>query len=105
MAVVRIQRNHLILPGFDTEQRHIHTVLHTNHHLLATPSRLNDDAGLNPLELPLGNADPVALHQPFGAGRVDRQHVGIGSGHPLQILHRLVREVGIVGIVLLVDAG
>ena len=105
MAVVRIQRNHLILPGFDTEQRHIHAVLHTNHHLLAASSGLNDDAGLNPLELPLGDADPVALHQSFGAGRVDRQHVGIGGGHPLQVLHRLVREVGIVGIVLLADTG
>ena len=105
MAVVRIQRNHLILPGFDTEQRHIHAVPHTNHHLLAAPSGLNDDAGLNPLELPLGDANPVALHQSFGAGRVDRQHVGIGGGHPLQVLHRLVREVGIVGIVLLADTG
>lgn len=105
MAVVRIQRNHLILPGFDTEQRHIHAVLHTDHHLLAAPSRLNDDAGLNPLELPLGDADPVALHQSFGAGRVDRQHVRIGGSHPLQVLHRLVRKVGIVGIVLLADTG
>lgn len=105
MAVVRIQRNHLVLSGFDTEQRHIHAVLHADHHLLAAPSGLNDDASLNPLELPLGDADPVALHQPFGAGRVDRQHVGKGGGHPLQVLHRLVREVGIVGIVLLADTG
>lgn len=105
MAVIRIQRNHLILPGFDTEQRHIHAILHTNHHLFATPSGLNDDTGLNPLELSLGDADPVALHQPFGAGRVDRQHVGIGGSHPFQVLHLFVREVGIICIVLLADAG
>lgn len=35
----------------------------------------------------------------------DRQHVGIGGGRPLQVLHRLVRKVGIVGIVLLADTG
>lgn len=104
VAVLGIQRNDLILSGLDREQRDIHAVLDADHHLLASGAGLNDDRGLDPLELPLGDADTVALHQPVGAGRVDRQHVGVGLGHPAQVAHRLVRKVGIVLTVGVADA-
>lgn len=104
VAVVGIQRNDLILPGLNREQRDIHAVLDTDHHLLASGAGLDDDRSLDPLELPLGDADAVALHQPVGAGRVDRQHIGVGLGHPAQVTHRLVREIGIVLTVGVADA-
>lgn len=86
------------------EQRDIHAVLDADHHLLASGAGLDDDRGLYPLELPLGDADAVTLHQPVGAGRVDRQHVGVGLGHPTQVAHCLVREIGIVLTVGVADA-
>ena len=104
VAVVGIQCNDLILPGLNREQRNIHAVLDADHHLLASGAGLDDDRGLYPLELSLGDADAVALHQPVGAGRVDRQHVGVRLGHPAQIAHRLVREIGIVLTVGIADA-
>ena len=104
VAAVRIKRDHLVLPRLDREQRHVHAVLDADHHLLAAAAGLDDDRRLNPLELPLGDADPVALRQTVGPRRIDRQHVGVGGGHPAQVRHRLVREVGIVFVVLLADA-
>lgn len=104
VAAVRIERDHLVLPRLDREQRHVHAVLDADHHLLAAAAGLDDNRRLNPLELPLGDADPVALHQTVGTRRIDRQHIGVGGGHPAQVRHRLVREVGIVFVVLLADA-
>lgn len=104
VAVVGIQCNDLILPGLNREQRDVHAVLDADHHLLASGAGLDDDRGLYPLELPLGNADAVTLHQPVGARRVDWQHVGVGLGHPAQVAHRLVREIGIVLTMGVADA-
>ena len=104
VAAVRIERDHLVLPRLDREQRHVHAVLDADHHLLAAAAGLDDNRRLNPLELSLGDADPIALHQTVGTRRIDRQHVGVGGSHPAQIGHRLVREVGIVLVALLADA-
>lgn len=96
VAVVGIQGDDLILPGLDREQRDVHAPLDADHHLLASGSGLGDDRRLDPLELPLGDAHAVALHQLARFGRVERQHVGVGGGDPPQVLHRPVREVGVV---------
>ncbi len=105
VAVIRIQRNHLVLAGLHAEQRYIHAVLHTDHDVFPSTSGLNDNPCLHPFELALGDTHPIALHQSVRLGGIDGQFVAIGLGHPFQIGHLLVRQVGIIPTMSVTDPG
>lgn len=103
VAVLRIEGDDLILAGLHHQQRYVHAVLDAGHHLLPPRTGLYDDAGLHTLELPRGDAHAVTLHQPSGLGDIERQDAGIGGGHPPEILHLRIGEVGIVLSVSVAD--
>lgn len=103
VAVLRVEGDDLILPGFHHQQRHVHAVLDADHHLLPPRTGLYDDACLHALELPRGDAHAVTLHQPSGLGGIERQDAGIGGGHPPEILHLRIGKVGVVLSVSVAD--
>ena len=88
------------MAGLYPQQRNPHPILDADHYLFASGAGLDDDPCLDILELSLNDPHLVALYQPCRVSGIDRDGIGVGTCDPLQILHCIVGEVGIVIFVL-----
>ena len=105
MFAVVVQGDDLILAGLYAQQRDPHVVLHADHDIPFSGAGLDDDAGFGSLELPFGDAYPVAFDKLLRFRRVDGDHVGVRIGYPLQVCHRFLGEIGMIFVFPVFDTG
>ena len=96
MPVLLAKGNDLVLSGLYLKQGHPHPIVYADHDSPLARTGLDDHGGLRPLELSLGDAHLVALHQTVRHRRIDRQDIRIGAGYPAKVLHRLVGQIRVM---------